>query len=91
MMTKYLNKFLIKMIEHYVPEGVDSYTNVNSRAFLYDLIIELIEDVYRILKPHGLFLHVTLAYPSEFAFQEPTHVNIITETHSQNIFVLIKK
>ena len=44
MMTKYLNKFLIKMIEHYVPEGVDTYTNVNSRAFLYDLIIELIED-----------------------------------------------
>ena len=44
MMTKYLNKFLIKMIEHYVPEGVDSYTNVNSRAFLYDLITELIED-----------------------------------------------
>ena len=44
MMTKYLNKFLIKMIEHYVPEGIDSYTNVNSRAFLYDLITELIED-----------------------------------------------
>ena len=44
MMTKYLNKFLIKMIEHYVPEGVDPYTNVNSRAFLYDLITELIED-----------------------------------------------
>lgn len=41
--------------------------------------LELINEVYRILKPGGLFLHRTPAYPSKEAFQDPTHVNIITE------------
>ena len=45
----------------------------------YFPFIEFMGDVYRILKPKGLFLHITPAYPSKFAFQDPTHVNIITE------------
>lgn len=41
--------------------------------------IELMNEVYRVLKLGGLFMSVTPAYPHHAAFQDPTHVNIITE------------
>lgn len=41
--------------------------------------IELMNEIYRVLKPGGLFLAHTPAYPRQEAFQDPTHVNIITE------------
>ena len=41
--------------------------------------IELMNEVYRVLKPGGMLLHFTPAFPSKEAFQDPTHVNIITE------------
>ena len=41
--------------------------------------VELMNEIYRILIPGGLFLHFTPSYPSLQAFQDPTHVNIITE------------
>tara|TARA_B100000989_G_C19526344_1_gene467064 strand:+ start:1842 stop:2486 length:645 start_codon:yes stop_codon:yes gene_type:complete len=56
----------------------------------YFPFIELISDIYRILKPNGLFLHVTPAYPSKFAFQDPTHVNVITENTFPKYFCSIK-
>ena len=56
----------------------------------YFPFIELISDIYRILKPNGLFLHVTPAYPSKFAFQDPTHVNIITENTFPKYFCSIR-
>jgi SAM-dependent methyltransferase len=44
--------------------------------------IRLMNEVWRVLKPGGLFYAVTPAYPSPAAFQDPTHVNIITtKTH----------
>lgn len=44
--------------------------------------INLMNEIYRVLKPRGLFLAVTPAFPRSEAFQDPTHVNIITEkTH----------
>ena len=44
--------------------------------------IELMNETHRILKPGGRLWALTPAYPAAEAFQDPTHVNIITErTH----------
>jgi SAM-dependent methyltransferase len=44
--------------------------------------IELMNEVWRTLNHGGLFYAITPAYPAPEAFQDPTHVNIITEeTH----------
>lgn len=41
--------------------------------------IELMNEVYRVLKPNGTFYSVTPAFPHAAAFMDPTHVNIIAE------------
>jgi SAM-dependent methyltransferase len=41
--------------------------------------VELMNEIHRVLKPGGKFLSSTPAYPHKEAFQDPTHVNIITE------------
>ena len=43
-MTEYLEKFVIKQIEHYIPDGVDPLIHINCRAFIYDLIETLVEE-----------------------------------------------
>jgi SAM-dependent methyltransferase len=44
--------------------------------------IELMNEIWRVLKHGGLLYAVTPAYPRQEAFVDPTHVNIITEnTH----------
>jgi SAM-dependent methyltransferase len=44
--------------------------------------VELMNEVRRVLKPEGMFYAQTPAYPRPEAFQDPTHVNIITDrTH----------
>ncbi len=40
--------------------------------------IQLMSEIRRILKPNGLFVAVTPAYPSTAAFQDPTHINFIS-------------
>lgn len=44
--------------------------------------IELMNEIWRVLKPNGVLYAPTPAYPRQEAFVDPTHVNIITEnTH----------
>jgi len=45
--------------------------------------VELMNEIYRTLKPNGIFLSFTPVYPFMDAFSDPTHINIITpETFS---------
>lgn len=41
--------------------------------------VDLMSEIYRVLLPKGYFFAKTPAYPFAEAFQDPTHVNIITE------------
>jgi SAM-dependent methyltransferase len=41
--------------------------------------IELMNEVWRVLKPNGLLYAMTPAYPHPAAFQDPTHVNILSD------------
>lgn len=41
--------------------------------------IELMNQIHRVLKPGGKLYALTPAFPRQEAFQDPTHVNIITE------------
>lgn len=41
--------------------------------------VELMNEVYRVLKMGGMFLSLTPAYPHALVFRDPTHVNIITD------------
>jgi SAM-dependent methyltransferase len=44
--------------------------------------IQLMNEIWRVLKPSGLLYAITPAYPHEKAFRDPTHVNIIAaKTH----------
>lgn len=55
------------VIEHLSREG---YPNI---------FITFMNEAHRILKPNGFLLCVTPAFPNATAFQDPTHVNIITD------------
>ena len=50
--------------------------------------IDLMNEIYRVLKPNGIFFHKTPAFPSSLAFQDPTHLNFITENTFPNYFCL---
>jgi SAM-dependent methyltransferase len=58
-------------LEH-VPRVI--YAPTRRNAF-----IELMNEVYRVLKPGGMFMSLTPAHPHPEAFRDPTHVNIITD------------
>ena len=41
--------------------------------------VDIMNEVWRVLKEGGLFYSFTPAFPKNAAFSDPTHVNIITE------------
>jgi len=40
--------------------------------------VDLMSEIFRILKPNGYFTAVTPAFPAAEAFQDPTHINFIS-------------
>lgn len=67
----------IDFLEHlprtlYIPSASGGVKRINP-------FIDVMSEAYRVLKPGGQFLAKTPAYPTHEAFQDPTHVNIITE------------
>ncbi|MCB2021933.1 MAG: methyltransferase domain-containing protein [Burkholderiaceae bacterium] len=64
-------------IEH-VPRVLNG-AEPNTTCFPF---VRLMDEVWRVLAPGGLFYALTPCYPSAPAFMDPTHVNIITDrTH----------
>lgn len=44
--------------------------------------VKLMDEIWRVLAPGGLFYAITPGFPSEEAFRDPTHVNYVSErTH----------
>ena len=41
--------------------------------------IHVMNEVYRVLKPGGIFFNLQPCFPSKQVFQDPTHVNIMSE------------
>lgn len=65
------------VLEHIPRQAINFQTGEIKLPFIH-----LMEEIWRILKPNGLFYAYTPAYPSTQAFQDPTHVNYISaETH----------
>lgn len=58
-------------LEH-IPRLIYTPTRRNS-------FIELMNEIWRVLKPDGKFFSFTPAFPHAAAFWDPTHVNFITE------------
>jgi SAM-dependent methyltransferase len=56
-------------------EHVPRVIYMPTRRFCF---VELMNEVYRVLKPGGIFMSFTPAFPAGPAWRDPTHVNIIT-------------
>ena len=68
-------------IEH-LPRQVTIFRNAKPAGLPHAAsrlpFIEIMNEIYRVLNPGGLFLSVTPAWPFPDAFKDPTHVNFIT-------------
>ena len=81
-----------------LPFGEDFFEFVTAHDFIEHIprlvyapnrrnsFVELMNEIWRVLKMGGRFLSVTPAYPQPAAFVDPTHVNIITEQTFQLYF-----
>ncbi len=61
-----------------VLEHIPRQLFIPNEGLIYPFI-HVMNEIYRVLKPNGLFLATTPGYPSNEAFQDPTHVNFITK------------
>jgi len=65
------------LLEH-IPRSSQDYATQTMRY----PFVNLLNEIHRVLKPQGVFYAVTPAFPFSEAFDDPTHVNTITQkTH----------
>ena len=74
-----------------IPFDDDSFEFVTAHDFLEHIprvvyapkrrnaFVEVMNEIYRVLKPGGTFLSLTPAFPQPAVFRDPTHVNFITD------------
>lgn len=74
-----------------IPFESDSFDFVTAHDFIEHIprilyvphrrnaFVELMNEIWRVLKVGGRFLSVTPAFPNPASFRDPTHVNIITD------------
>ena len=61
-------------------EHIPRFAVINNKTVFP--FIELMNEVYRCLKPGGIFYAITPCYPRNECFVDPTHINFITkDTH----------
>ena len=86
------------LVLHPIPFPDDSFGSVSAFDFIEHVprilatadgsdtmfpFVRLMQEVWRVLAPGGLFYALTPAFPSPEAFVDPTHVNIVTDqTHA---------
>lgn len=83
-----------------IPFGDDAFASVSAFDFIEHIprvlngplphstifpFVRLMNEVWRVLAPGGLFYALTPCYPGLEAFTDPTHVNVITE-HTHRYF-----
>jgi SAM-dependent methyltransferase len=74
-----------------IPFPDDSFEYVTAHDFLEHIprliyapqrrnaFVEVMNEIHRVLKPGGIFMSFTPAYPHAAVFRDPTHINFITE------------
>lgn len=65
-------------LEHIPRVSLDHVTRTTHFPF-----VDLMNEIWRVLKPGGLFYAVTPVYPHHYAFVDPTHVNVLTPRSSR--------
>jgi len=51
---------------------------VDTEGKIRNSFVELMNEIYRVLKPNGTFFALTPIFPHPWAFIDPTHVNIMS-------------
>lgn len=76
--------FAYHILEH-IPFEVYRLIDKGKGIEIYKPIQNLFEDVYRVLKPNGLFEIEVPVFPNKCAFQDPSHTSIWTD-ETKNYF-----
>jgi hypothetical protein len=70
------------LLEH-IPRVLNAGSDGHGVRFPF---VDLMSELHRCLKQGGIFFSSTPSFPWPMAFQDPTHVNIMTEDTLRNYF-----